>query len=568
MMILNFDFGFRSLKVTGISLFILLFSPQDIFAQHAIPLNGNDNRNSDYYSNNLDIHSSVQPALDVDLNGKSFKILDSTIEIPSGDKKLRHSYFSSYQLNYPRETFRNYYKKPSDTTAKALGGEAAFLVRPIYDFTVGGDLTGKKAIYSAVAGAIIDADYKHKIGIELRVAGGNATLPNYLDSIARKSGTMPGWGDRAYANGNGNYSFQHLSGNIVWRPSKIFNLQIGRDKHFWGDGYRSLFLSDAGAPMPYMKMTTTIWKLQYTSLFMMMQDWTNSNGSANDFRNKYGTFHYISFNATKWLNIGVFESIIWQGTDSHRMRGFDPNYLNPITFYRPVEYSLGSPDNAMLGFAFKIRLNAKNQIYGQLLLDEFYLKEILARNGWWANKQGYQLGYKSFNLHGISSLNSQLELNIVRPYTYSHGSPQQSYSDGGMPLGDPLGANFAEVIGILSYNWKQFTFRAEFICAEYGLDPAGKDFGQNIFVSYLNRSSTDPLHPLAVDYNHRLFDGLATDLFYGELKASYWLNTKFPLRAEFLVGARSENNTVMGTKSSFYLQAGMSLPLWKTYRDY
>jgi len=392
-----------------------------------------------------------------------------------------------------------------------------------------------------------------------------------LDSIARKSGTMPGWGDRAYSNGNGNYSFQHISGNVIWRPSKIFNLQIGRDKHFWGDGYRSLFLSDVSSAMPYVKMTTTIWKLQYTSLFTMMQDWTNSNGSAKDFRTKFGTFHYISFNAAKWLNIGVFESIIWQGTDSYRMRGFDPDYLNPITFYRPVEYSLGSPDNAMLGFAFKIRANANNQIYGQLLLDEFYLKEILARNGWWANKQGYQIGYKIFNLHKIKKLNAQIELNIVRPYTYSHGSPQQSYSNGGMPLGDPLGANFAEAIGILSYNWKQFSFSAKFIYAEYGLDSAGKDFGQNIFISYMNRSSTaNVLHPTQaqIDYNHRMFDGVATHLFYSELKASYRFDTKFPLRAEFLVGLRSENNSQIGTKISSYVQAGFTLPLWRSYRDY
>ena len=98
-------------------------------------------------------------------------------------------------------------------------------------------------------------------------------------------------------------------------------------------------------------------------------------GSAQDFRSKFGTFHYLSFNATKWLNIGVFESVIWQGNDPNRQRAYDINYLNPLIFFRPVEYSLGSADNSMLGFSFKIRLNENNQLYGQLLLDEFYLKE-------------------------------------------------------------------------------------------------------------------------------------------------------------------------------------------------
>ncbi|HET6990442.1 MAG TPA: hypothetical protein VFJ43_03920, partial [Bacteroidia bacterium] len=358
-----------------------------------------------------------------------------------------------------------------------------------------------------------------------------------------------------------------ISGNLIWRPSKIFNLQVGRDKHFWGDGYRSLFLSDVSGAMPYIKQTTTIWKLQYVSLFTWMQDYSHGNQFAKDFRNKFGTFHYISFNATRWLNIGIFESIIWQGNDPNRQRNFDVNYLNPIIFFRPVEYSLGSSDNAMLGGAFKFRLNKNNQVYSQILLDEFFLKEILAHNGWWANKQGYQFGYKCFNFAHVKDLFLQSELNIVRPYTYSHGSSQQNYSNAGMPLAHPLGANFTELITILSYPEKQFTFTGKINYARYGLDTAGTDYGQNIFISYINRSATDPAHPTERDYNHNLFDGIATNMLYTELSASYKFNTTFPLRAELITGFRIEHNALT-TKKGAYIQAGLSLPLWRTNRDY
>lgn len=199
--------------------------------------------------------------------------------------------------------------------------------------SAGFDFKSSRTLVSTIGGIIVDADFKRKIGIEIRFAGGTSTLPNYLDSIASFSGVMPGWGDRAYSNGNSSYSFQHISGNLIWRPSKIFNLQVGRDKHFWGDGYRSLFLSDVSAAIPYIKQTTSIWKLQYVSLFGWMQDYTQANGFASGFRNKFGTFHYLSYNATKWFNVGVFESVIWQGTDSNRQRGFDVNYLNPVIFF-------------------------------------------------------------------------------------------------------------------------------------------------------------------------------------------------------------------------------------------
>lgn len=542
------------------------------FAQHTLLLNEDAFPYLDFCTNNLRIHSSIKPMLDVDLNGKTFRILDSSKVIASADVSSKHDYYSEYSLDYPRLSFKEFYSKEKETpthdqTTIPIKRKAAFLIRPIYGLDGGYDFAGNKLLFSAVGGAIIDADWKNKIGMELRFAAGNSAHPDYLDSVQEFSGVTPGWGDRAYKNSNGTYSFQHLSGNLIWRPSKIFNLQIGRDKHFWGDGYRSLFLSDVSAAMPYIKQTTTIWKFQYVSLFTWMQDYSHADGFKKDFRNKFGTFHYISFNAAKWLNIGVFEAVIWQGNDPNRNRGFDPNYLNPIIFFRPVEYSLGSSDNAMLGASFKIRLNRNNLFYSQILLDEFFLKEILARNGWWANKQGYQLGYKCSNFAYVKDLFLQMELNVVRPYTYSHGSSQQSYSNAGMPLAHPLGANFAEFLGIVSYKKNELTLTGKFVEARYGLDTAGKDYGQNIFISYMDRSAVDPSDPYDHDYHHKIFDGLTTNMFYVEFCAAYELKTAFPIRLELLTAVRREHNVLM-TKNTAYLQVGLSLPLWRNYRDY
>ncbi|HTL83299.1 MAG TPA: hypothetical protein VL651_16405 [Bacteroidia bacterium] len=549
------------------SIFLLLSSiflfPANGFSQHNEPLPlilKNVDASWDWRSN----HTSIQPILEEAYHPKK----DSSF----GDGGMAH-----FITGPPRLSFANYYQKPfSDTDHFVEGGKTAFLIRPIYDLSGGKDLKSKNTIFNSAAGVILDADYKQKIGIEARFVTGISSLPYQLDSFAHFSGMMPGYSDRAYALGNGNYAFQHFSGNIIYRPSKIFNIQIGRDKHFWGDGYRSLFLSDCGMAMPYLKMQTTIWKLQYTSLFTWMQDWTNSNGFAKDFRSKFGTFHYIDFNATKWLNLGVFESIIFQGNDNLRMRGFDPNYLNPIIFYRPVEYSLGSSDNAMLGLSLKIRFNRNNIFYSQIILDEFYLKEIKAwKNGWWANKQGIQMGYKMFNVGNVNGLNMQMEMNIVRPYTYTHGSPQQNYSNAGMPLAHPLGANFAEGLGILSYYHKGFSISGKMVMAAMGLDSAGKNYGQNIFLPYGTRSVTTATLSPAADYNHHIFDGTKTILFSAELTSAYRFNTSFPLRVELTAGVWALHQYGNGVKKqatavnkSSYIQLGLCLPLWRTYRDY
>jgi hypothetical protein len=437
-----------------------------------------------------------------------------------------------------------------------------FGIKPIYEIGGGYDLKSSRALLTTVGGFRMGGDYKEKIGFDIRLASGIVTLPNYQDSLAAEYGFVPGWGDRAYPMGNSKYSFQHLSGNIIWRPTPVFNLQVGRDKHFWGDGHRSLFLGDQGAAFPYIKTQTTIWKLQYTSLFAWLQDWTQSTGSNSDFRSKFASFHYLSFNAAKWLNISVFEGVVWQGTDNNRQRWFDPNYLNPMVFFRPVEYSLGSSDNAMLGIAGKIRFNRNNVLYGQIILDEFFLKEI--RNwsaGWWGNKQGAQVGYKCYNFATVDRLFMQMEVNVVRPYTYAHGSPQQSYSNGPLPLAHPMGANFAEVMGALSYSVKGFTVSGEVVGIRYGRDVNDTmNYGQNVFQSYITREA---------EYGNKVFQGYATNIFLAKLTSSYTFNTTFPLRLQLTAIARSERTKLTGYKlKSSFVMVGLSLPLWRAQDDY
>ena len=130
----------------------------------------------------------------------------------------------------------------------------------------------------------------------------------------------------------------------------------------------------------------------------------------------------------------------------------------------------------------------KQQFYGQLILDEFLLSKVLARTGWWANKQAYQIGFKSFDLFKIKHLNFQTEFNYVRPFTYAHGSVQQNYGHMNQPLAHPLGANFIESATFLNYRHNRIFIEAKYTYAVYGADSAGTDYGKNIFVSYVNRA--------------------------------------------------------------------------------
>src|ERR1044072_6823400 len=161
MRILGFGFGVLGLRNCFLKNFAfvscLFLIPEIIFAQHTTGLGEDPDRAliREFYLNNIDCHTEIRPFVDADINGKKFELNDSTI----------------LEVNSSRLCWKNYYQKPWDTTSNYQPfdpGKIAFLIRPIYDFSTGYELRSGKALFTSSAGAILDADYKQKFGIELR----------------------------------------------------------------------------------------------------------------------------------------------------------------------------------------------------------------------------------------------------------------------------------------------------------------------------------------------------------------------------------------------------------------
>ncbi|MBL4586334.1 MAG: hypothetical protein JKX84_04645 [Flavobacteriales bacterium] len=314
------------------------------------------------------------------------------------------------------------------------------------------------------------------------IRGGGFRPPEHVAEFIRNNGVNPGTGKvgtGAYLN-----TFFDPSGYLSYSPSEHFNVQAGYDKLFIGNGYRSLFLSDNSDQFAFLKLDTRVWRIRYVNVFANFRD-IRPNATS---RNKFATFHYLSLNVAKRFNIGLFEAITWQGKDSTGVRGFEPNYINPIIFYRPVEFSVNSPDNVLLGFDIRYRFGKNNHIYGQLILDEFLTGEVFSslkkdtntQTGFWGNKQGFQVGIKGWDLFWIKNLYYQSEFNWVRPFTYTHLTIEQNYGNANQPLAHPRGANFLESVNVLRYRKNNWLFEAKFIYANYGLDTNNVSYGGNI----------------------------------------------------------------------------------------
>ena len=358
-------------------------------------------------------------------------------------------------------------------------------------------------------------------------------------------------------------SFFDPSGYLSYSPSKHFNVQAGYDKLFIGNGYRSLFLSDNADQYAFLKLDTRVWRIRYVNIFTNFKD-----TRPGAYTNKLGTFHYLSLNVAKRFNIGLFESIIWQGADSTGVRGFELNYINPIIFYRPVEFSLNSPDNVVLGFDFRYRIGKNNHLYGQLILDEFLLgevfKNITARNdstvqkGFWGNKQGFQVGIKGWNLLWIKDLYYQFEFNWVRPFTYTHLTIEQNYGHNSQPLAHPRGANFMESVNVLRYRKNNWLLEAKFIYSNYGLDTNNVSYGGNIYKSYQLRDG---------EYNHEMIQGLDTKLYLWQFKAEYVLNAFWDLRLMAGLTTRVEQSS-LHRNEELYFFFGISSDITRPFDDF
>jgi hypothetical protein len=435
-------------------------------------------------------------------------------------------------------------------------------VHPIADIEIGYDMLAGRSVLSAIGGTHLKLNINNDFTFAASVFGGKNSFPFFLDTTIASQKIIPEIG-QAYGSNKSGYSFFDYTGYISYSPknNKIFNFQAGRDKHFIGDGYRSVLLSDFGAAYPYFRINTNIWRLQYNVWYTWMYDVTTANGLKHNYSNKYGTFHYLSYNIVKEVNIGFFENIVWRGTDSNQVRTFDVNYLNPVIFFRPQEYSVGSPDNSFLGANLNATVFKKIKLYAQIGLDEFYLKEIRARRGWWANKQAWQLGIKYINALGIKGLKLQAEYNQVRPYTYTHGLVDQNYSHYGKPLAHPFGANFKEFLGFINFRRNSWELSWQGMYAIVGKDSADarSNVGQNIFLSYTSRP---------FEYGHYTTQGIKTTLLQSQFKFTWFIVPDMNMRLELGYIQRSEKNSRNYILENPFFYLGFKTSFWNIYRDF
>ncbi len=443
-----------------------------------------------------------------------------------------------------------------------------FTLNPVADLQLGKDNSNLPYTYNNTRAVQIQGGLGSQFNFSSVIYESQGRFAEYINRYISdnrpvfSNGLVPGRGKAKSFNGDG-FDYPVAEGYISYTPNQFFNFQFGHGKNFIGDGYRSLFLSDVASPSPYVKITTTFWKIRYTNLWLFMDDVRPSAQVNGASARKFIVMHHLSYNVNKRLNISLFESVI---SDNKNNSGLNINFINPVILFRPLEFARGeTAGNALLGFSTKYKFSDSFLVYNQVLLDELKLSKLTSGDGFWANKFGFQFGAKYFNAFNIENLHLQAELNIVRPFTYSHANPLLNYAHFNQPIAHPWGANFREFIVIARYKKDRWYADAKLVFGIKGFDIEGDatSYGGNIYIDYNKRGS---------DFGQTIGQGNKTSIFIGDLRAGYLINPATNLKLFANITYRKFTPSIVtanfGPTTTTWFNLGFRTDLFNWYFDF
>jgi hypothetical protein len=239
------------------------------------------------------------------------------------------------------------------------------------------------------------------------------------------------------------YDYAYAIGNIIYSPHKKIDLIAGNNQQFIGSGYRSMLLSDNSSYSPYFRVDYYISKrfsFNYLRSRNMNLVRKKTFTTVEGFYQPKGlSVNYLTFHASNYVNISLFDGSIWAMGDSLKTRPVNPLFYNPVPIVSA--FLNDSISYSIQGFNLNWQLGQNIRSYAQFAIGKLDFKQI-----------AYQIGFRIYDPLKLKKSMVQLEFNSASNNMYQSQFSRLNYSNYNLPLAHTKGNAFKELV--LRFNWE------------------------------------------------------------------------------------------------------------------
>lgn len=167
---------------------------------------------------------------------------------------------ASYQSQHP--VLKNVYKDPANLL-RVHQSDFFLSVNPVLQFQFMKDNQSDQMLLINARGAAVRSQIGKRIGLQVYVTETQERVPDFASERFTTYRAVPGAGVYK-VNDKNTYDWMDARGSIYVQAAKYLDIQLGHDKIFIGNEYRSLFFTDQSASHAYLNLNLRVWKFNYT----------------------------------------------------------------------------------------------------------------------------------------------------------------------------------------------------------------------------------------------------------------------------------------------------------------
>lgn len=418
---------------------------------------------------------------------------------------------------------------------------------PIFDLSVGKNVVGQDPLlYQNTRGFHFEIDLLKNVTVSTSFYENQSRHTAYEMAYFRSNGeryyhpngyyadnaVIPGMARTKPFKETG-FDYGFAFGEINYKPHQSLLFAMGNGQRFIGDGYRSILQSDNSVVAPFMQVSYAVNKRlsihHYRSKLTNLIRRPQSATVEALYETKLSSINYITFQATKHWNIGLFEGMIYGKGDSLHIERVDAMYYNPIPVLGAM---VVNPQKANSIIGLQSSYHLKNvHLYGQYAINPH------------SKGMGGQLGVRYYPSTGKHFLLLQLEGNLTSNlYTSQH--PRLIYSQYNLPMGHIKGDDIKELVFRTSYEFKRIYAELKQLVYVY------KDYSPTAHLPLFHTQNVQNGHQLhsSIELGYRFNPSINFSAFVG-----YGLNA-----------VRLDNDSY--TSQTFHI--GIRTGLINSYRDF